>query len=61
MKHEDYVSRCKTCKWVTYGRYSKYYGGCPIGCNRPMDDCKPHGFGKGCGYEKETNDGNEPV
>ena len=61
MKHEDYVSRCKSCKWVTYGIYNKFYGGCPIGCNRPMDSPKA-GYQKGCGYEeKENKDGDEPV
>ena len=49
MKHEDYILRCKSCKWVTYGNYNKLYRGCPIGCKRPLDT--KHGFGKGCGYE----------
>lgn len=29
---------CKDCKWGVVGKYSKVYGGCPIGCQRPDDD-----------------------
>lgn len=32
---------CKDCKWGVVGKYSKIYGGCPIGCNRPKKSKSP--------------------
>ena len=32
---------CKDCKLCVIGKYSKVYGGCPIGCNKPKKSKSP--------------------
>jgi len=29
------ITKCANCKWGVIGKYSRLYGGCPIGCDRP--------------------------
>lgn len=50
---------CKDCKWGVVGKYSKVYGGCPIGCEKP-DSLRNYGMTvkdftdrTGCFVEKE--------
>lgn len=44
---------CQNCKFGVVGKYSKVYGGCPVGCNRPDDDrAYKHKGVKGCFVER---------
>ena len=54
MNKKKSAPRCLTCKWVTYGKYNRFYGGCPVGCNRPLD--AKHGYSKTCGYEEKKEE-----